>query len=152
LAVRWIRFSLRTLLVLTALVAGLCYWLARPTLLAERFAAAIQAADYTAADKLCADPDRQFFHLMMGDLQPRAPKDSIPVTVTMQRRTWRDLCRGQRHMELTLWSKFWRGEHDGPEPPEVSALGPIWKGYWSFPVTANRSGTVPPRNDIGVKE
>jgi hypothetical protein len=133
-------------------MAGLCYWVARPTLLSERFAAAIRAADYAAADKLCVDPDRQFFHLMMGELQPRAPKDSILVTVTMQPRTWQDLWRGQRQMYMEVRSKFWRGAHDGPYPPEVVSLSPIWKGYWGFPVTANRSGIVPPRNEIRIKD
>jgi hypothetical protein len=40
------RFSIRTLLTLTALVAAGCYWwIARPTIVAERFVAAINSGN-----------------------------------------------------------------------------------------------------------
>jgi hypothetical protein len=50
------RFSLRWLLLLTALVAAVCYWwIARPTNVANRFAAAIDSADYAAAQGMVAE-------------------------------------------------------------------------------------------------
>jgi hypothetical protein len=53
------RFSLRTLLILTACLAALCYWRDRPRRLARQFANAINARDFTAANQLFSDPLQQ---------------------------------------------------------------------------------------------
>ena len=51
-----IRFTLRTLLVLTALAAALCYWwVARPSIVAKQFQNALHRGDYTAARRLWID-------------------------------------------------------------------------------------------------
>src|SRR5262245_1142029 len=44
------RFSLRTLLILTALLAAFCYYRDRPRQVANRFIAAIEAGHYRAAE------------------------------------------------------------------------------------------------------
>jgi hypothetical protein len=53
-AFRW-RFSLRFLLLATALIPLAGYWFALPTLYAQRFTAAITRGDYAAAEALCLD-------------------------------------------------------------------------------------------------
>ncbi|HEX5104051.1 MAG TPA: hypothetical protein VFV87_09590 [Pirellulaceae bacterium] len=86
-----VRFSLRWLLLASALIPAGLYWLALPTLHAQRYAAAINRGDYAVADKLCVDPSRPF----PGDW-PRhktfEPKASLkPVT-------WHDLRTGRREL------------------------------------------------------
>ncbi len=56
---RW-RFSLRFLLLAAALVPLAAYWLALPTLYAQRFSAALARGDYAAAEKLCLDRSDPF--------------------------------------------------------------------------------------------
>ncbi len=52
-----IRFSLRTLLLSTVVVAGGCYyWWALPSIYAQRFVDAVTAGDYVKADVLFVDP------------------------------------------------------------------------------------------------
>lgn len=47
-----LRFRLRTLLLIVAVVACGTYWLARPTLLAHQFLVAINAREHSAAENL----------------------------------------------------------------------------------------------------
>ena len=47
------RFSLRTLLIITTLIALCCYyWVIRPTQTAKQFVRAVNSEDYATADKL----------------------------------------------------------------------------------------------------
>jgi hypothetical protein len=55
------RFSLRTFLVLVALLAAFCYfWFVMPTRTANRFIEAVQAKEYDAADLMFRAPDSRF--------------------------------------------------------------------------------------------
>jgi hypothetical protein len=56
---RW-RFSLRFLLLAAAFVPVAVYWLALPTLYAQRFDAALTRGDYAAAEALCLDRKSTF--------------------------------------------------------------------------------------------
>jgi hypothetical protein len=58
-APRW-RFSLRFLLLAAALVPVGVYWLALPTIYAQRFSAALSRRDFAAAEALCIDHKRAF--------------------------------------------------------------------------------------------
>ena len=55
-----LRFSLRTLFVLTTLVAVLCLWFMLPSLTARRFLAALNKEDYKSADKFFRIADDRF--------------------------------------------------------------------------------------------
>jgi hypothetical protein len=55
-----LRFSVRRLLLLTACVAVICWWLDRPRQLANAFAAAVEAGDYELARSMI-DPDHAKF-------------------------------------------------------------------------------------------
>jgi hypothetical protein len=54
------RFSLRWLLLATAIVAACCYWLVLPTIIAKRFVRAVASANYVRADACFADPNSRF--------------------------------------------------------------------------------------------
>lgn len=85
------RYSLRTFLVLSALVPVAVYWLALPTLNARRFTAAIAARDYPAAEALCASASGKF----PGDWTEHKtfePKAGISPL------TWQDVRRGERRL------------------------------------------------------
>lgn len=90
-----LRFSLRWLLVASALIPAGLYWLALPTLYAQRYAAAINRGDWAAADKLCIDPRESF----PGDwpqhktFQPRA---------SLRPATWQDVRSGQRQLMVGI--------------------------------------------------
>lgn len=91
---RW-RFSLRFLLIVTAVVPLAAYWFALPTLNARRYVAAINAGEYAAADKLCIDAERVF----PGDwtrhktFQPKAGLSEL---------TWRDIRDGRRNIYVGI--------------------------------------------------
>jgi hypothetical protein len=57
----WFRFSLRVLLLVTALLAGICYWLILPTIEAERFVRAVDTGDFKSADACFHRPEDRFF-------------------------------------------------------------------------------------------
>jgi hypothetical protein len=90
-----IRFSLRLLLVASALIPVAIYWLALPSLNASRYAAAINRGDWAAADKLCVDRQRPF----PGDwtrhkmFQPRAG---------IKPATWSDWGAGRRQLYVAI--------------------------------------------------
>jgi hypothetical protein len=104
------RFSLRWLLIFTALAAVACYWwIARPTILANRFAAAIHRRNLAAADNLCIDPNRMYASVAYRDFFMNLPYwDGAggpyqgEMDVVVKPRTWDDLVRGQRRLEMTL--------------------------------------------------
>ena len=85
------RYSLRAFLVVSALVPLAAYWLALPTLNAQRFVAAIDARDYSAAEALCVTgkdkfPDSWTKH---EHFEPRAGLSPL---------TWEDVKRGERRL------------------------------------------------------
>src|SRR5262245_9234206 len=54
------RFSLRTLFILTTLIALVCTWLTLPTWTARRFVKTLNAESYKAADNFFRSPDDRF--------------------------------------------------------------------------------------------
>ena len=55
-----LRFSLRTLFLLTTVVAGLCLWGLLPSIMARRFLATIAKEDYKSADEFFQNADDRF--------------------------------------------------------------------------------------------
>jgi hypothetical protein len=90
-----LKFSLRWLLLASALFPAGLYWLALPTLNAQRYAAAINRGDFAAADKLCLDPERRF----PGDwtkhttFEPRA---------RLKPASWQDWRSGRRELYVAI--------------------------------------------------
>lgn len=90
-----VRFSLRWLLVASALIPAAIYWMVLPSLNAQSYAAAINRGDYAAADKLCIDRERSF----PGNWTRHAtfqPKASIKPA------TWSDWRSGRRQLYVTI--------------------------------------------------
>ena len=85
------RYSLRAFLVVSALVPLAVYWLALPTLNAQRFAAAIESRDYPAAEALCISTKDKFpgTWTQHQHFEPRAGISPL---------TWQDLRRGERRL------------------------------------------------------
>jgi hypothetical protein len=89
------RFRLRTLFALTAVAAAGCYlWVARPTVLANRFVAAVNRNDYLAADALF-----QPGPLVPDEFKPLVA-DRLRLTARLEPRTWHDFVHGCRRIEL----------------------------------------------------
>jgi hypothetical protein len=90
-----LKFSLRWLHLASALLPAGLYWLALPTLNAQRYAAAINRGDFAAADKLCLDPERRF----PGDwtkhttFEPRA---------RLKPASWQDWRSGRRELYVAI--------------------------------------------------
>jgi hypothetical protein len=122
------RFSLRWLLIVTALIAATCYWwIARPTIVAERFVRAFKDDDLAAIDSVWNDqasggtPFSQFreFGALQIELAPRSAAD---------------LWRGERRLTLN-------GRKIGPiseshtwtlVASNTGVRGDIDSGVWSF--------------------
>jgi hypothetical protein len=87
------RFSMRVLLVVLALLAAVCYLLlVRPTMLADRFDAAVNARDYAKAQALLRQPNAgpsrklwEFKSIAIGSRQIHF------VYAEVLPREWRDL-------------------------------------------------------------
>jgi hypothetical protein len=88
------RFSLRTQLVLTAIVAAGCYWFVLPTIMAQRFARAVDAENYTLADSYFRDTDDQFLH-GWNEKHWR-----FHAQASLNPWSWRELARGERSVNL----------------------------------------------------
>lgn len=56
---RW-RFSLRFLILAAAIIPAAAYWLALPTINAQRFVSAVNGGKFEAAERLCLDPEDRF--------------------------------------------------------------------------------------------
>jgi hypothetical protein len=111
-----IRFSIRTILLLTSLIAAACYWwIARPEMLANRFVRAVRAEDFAAANQQFTNPsDAVLARQRTGrKFAMRYPFGS-GITVNHQDepydvdwkaevgpRTWRDFFQGRRRIELS---------------------------------------------------
>jgi hypothetical protein len=122
------RFSLRALLVLTALAAAFCYWwIARPTAVAERFVAAYLAEDSSTVNRMWLGPrPTEFDAFQSGDRQSlfRLRPGLLP-------RTFHDVWTGSRRIAF-------RWTMDGnaitfdinvatPQPVIASPLGIHWR-------------------------
>ena len=105
-------FRLRSLLILTVLVAAACYWwIARPTILAQRFVAAVAAKDAASADGIIIGPYRKIVH---------SANDSYTVGEAIRRnfianakivpRSWFDFVHCRRRIEVELASTTGSGE------------------------------------------
>ena len=107
------RFSIRTLLILTALVAAVCYWwIARPTIVANRFAAAVEGGEFVAAESMAAESETlSLFKTMFSTLEhlkqlaSSRPANSDPsfaptIRVKLAPRSWNDLLRSERRLVL----------------------------------------------------
>lgn len=55
-----LRFSLRTLFILTTVVAGLCVWFMLPSIMARRFLATIAKEEYKSADEFFQNANDRF--------------------------------------------------------------------------------------------
>jgi hypothetical protein len=89
------RYSLRALLLLTALAAAAAYWLALPTLNARRYAAAIARRDFAAADALCVRASDSFpgGWTRHQTFEPKATLSEI---------TWQDMWKGERRLFIGI--------------------------------------------------
>lgn len=93
------RFTLRTLLILTALAAAACYWfVARPTIVANRFVAAVNRGDYPAAQALAIQPASwdQPPDWRLLNTKP------LQYSAQVQPRTWVDLCCARRRIQFQI--------------------------------------------------
>jgi hypothetical protein len=90
-----LRFSLRALFIVVTLSSAAAYWLALPTLNAQRYAAAINAGDYPAADRLCLDARRVF----PGDWTRHATFQSSAHVSPLR---WADVRRGERRIDVAI--------------------------------------------------
>ena len=90
------RFSLRLALALLALASvALCVFVARPTMLANQFVAAIESKDLAAARAMTVDGSA--WDQMMDP--PKSTK-ALLLTTQLRPREWRDLLSGQRRILL----------------------------------------------------
>jgi hypothetical protein len=101
------RFSLRWLLILTALVAAVCGWVVRPTVVANRFAATLHAKDYAAARAMCTFSEtgsrpstRDRFEVLL--VQARTSALGLMVAAHKAPRTWGDVLRGRIPIRIQL--------------------------------------------------
>ncbi len=94
------RFSIRSVLLLTAFVAVAVWWLALPSATANRFASAINAKQYDeAANMFVVDGSNS----MLTKWKPLVQAHAVPTELTL-----RDLLRGRRaiHLSVTYQNKF----------------------------------------------
>jgi hypothetical protein len=148
------RFSIRWLLIFTALAAAACYWwVIRPTIVANRFAKTLAARDFLAADRLCLDPNRHFvcralhiFHWM--DASPFNMGSSgamihpFVVEARILRQSWLDLWRGQRRLEMTIRDE---SRSNGVAFRVDDRLGQrIGERVETFRLTASSNSILPP--------
>ncbi|MEX2306976.1 MAG: hypothetical protein WD738_05260 [Pirellulales bacterium] len=117
-----LKFSLRTLFLMTTVVAAGCYELVRPTLIAQQFISATDSKDYERADTCFRDTgDRCLFDL--------------------NEKHWRFLARA----ELQPWSfrQFMRGERLLTLSVAYGDAGPMRSR--SFTVIVSRAGLLMPQ-------
>jgi hypothetical protein len=89
------RFSLRFVLLLAACVSLVCYWLfVHPTVIADRFARAIESKDYNLAESMCVETHRELLGNRIAEL------GDVRVNVTFYRRRWRNFWK--RNMLLQV--------------------------------------------------
>jgi hypothetical protein len=89
------RYSLRWLLLASALLPAVLYWLWLPTLNAQQFAAAVNSGNYAAAERLCVQPGDQFpgSWRRHKTCQPRA---------SVKPATWGEFAAGTRQLVVAV--------------------------------------------------
>jgi hypothetical protein len=108
------RFSLRTLVLLLGLLAGVCYlWLTRPSQLAQRFADAINTENFQEADRLFFHADDEF----LADWAERrwafrARCDVRPWTLSQ-------LLTARRHVDVHI--DYFEHDHSASRHAEITA-------------------------------
>jgi hypothetical protein len=90
------RFSLRGVLILTAIVAVFCGWRDRPRQVAKRFVAALEAKDQAALERLIVDHAR--FERMLRILQNAASEG----TAQREGQTFAEWLKGQCRVQFTI--------------------------------------------------
>jgi hypothetical protein len=86
-----LRFSLRTLLILTALAAFACGWLVIPSLRADRFISAINRNDLAAADTMILGGGKTITEWRDRPSIDGIRAEALPLT-------WADLAVGRRRI------------------------------------------------------
>ena len=89
------RYSLRAFLIVSALLPLAVYWLALPTLNAHRFAAAVNARNYPAAEALCVDSTKRF----PGDWTKHSTFEPKAVVGDL---TWQNVRGGKRQLYVAI--------------------------------------------------
>lgn len=108
------RFSIRTLFLVTTVVALTVWWLAKPSANAARFARAINAQEYDRAAKMFVvdGPDA-----VLTDWRPHAAVASVSGV------TFSDLLRGRREVKLQITYHASSKDIMGHFPLEASCRG-----------------------------
>jgi hypothetical protein len=126
-----LRFSLRLLLIVTTLVAIVCWWRVRPARVADQFVQAVTAGDYQRADKYFKDPKYAFVADFMADYRNKARA----IVVRQSAAQW---LAGQCEIGLELIDHRGLGAnmhfvipvtYSGLHKPQVSVSD---AGYWGF--------------------
>jgi hypothetical protein len=89
------RFSLRYLLLASALIPIAIYWFALPTIYAQQFSAAVASGDYPTAERLCVDRAKPFPGTWKEHktFEPRA---------FVKEPTWKDFWSGERQLFVAI--------------------------------------------------
>lgn len=105
------RFSLRTLLVLTAVLAAGCYWwVAGPAIIAERFVESLKVKDpaqflatfTNSSDRELGSRIHGLYHFpAFYPYERHDPTINTGFTVERSPRSWTDLIYARRRMQLT---------------------------------------------------
>lgn len=97
------RFSLRTLLIVTAAVAAFGWWREQPRKTAERFVAAIEAGRYGEADELLTDADDPLTSIKPITLAAFIRADNRNrITASFQRQSPGEWLRGECLVSVQL--------------------------------------------------
>ena len=96
------RFSIRTLLVLTALAAAACYWwISAPTQVALRFKQAVESADYRSANAMFLEANKSVRDMFTRDPDTTSAVPAAGLTVRVLPRSWTDLVRRERRLAVS---------------------------------------------------
>ena len=113
------RFSIRTLLILTGVVATACWWIVRPSIVAQRFVAAIDQNNFASIDAMWSGPKLVDIYriesLNSGQMDWR-------IRALPERRTWHDLWQGVRRIHFELRNEKLDQTRSGPVtfPPIIA--------------------------------
>jgi hypothetical protein len=128
------RFSLRWLLILTALTAFACYgWFVRPTVLANQFVTAIDRRDIDSIDSMWRGAEidlSRVEHLNAGNSAWRIRARPVP-------RTWGDIWRGVQLIRFELHNSALNQTRSGTLPFPTLIATPL--GIYADP-THRQSG------------
>jgi hypothetical protein len=114
------RFSIRRLLILTAVIAAACYWwIARPTIVATCFASTLNRRDYTGASIWCRDETQPSF---AERVETGNDEREWYWKATVRPRTWQELWRGQRTVDWEMRGRVVEDEQFEIAVPYPAAL------------------------------